>query len=155
MISWLPAVLREPRRPIIAIAAGWALAFFPSIALSFLTQELLPNVARPAFEITPATITLFVLFAPLIETLVMAAVLEVLLRFVGRPVAVVLSAVGWGVAHSLAAPAWGLVIWWPFLIFSALYVTWREKGVLAGIGVAAAAHMLQNLIPALLLLRWG
>jgi hypothetical protein len=55
------------------------------------------------------------------------------------------------VAHSLAAPAWGLVIWWPFLIFSTLFVVWRQRGFLAGVGVAAAAHALQNLAPALLL----
>ena len=49
------------------------------------------------------------------------------------------------------APAWGLVIWWPFLIFSTLFVVWRQRGFFAGVGVAAATHALQNLGPALLL----
>ena len=59
------------------------------------------------------------------------------------------SAVGWGIAHALAAPAWGLVIWWPFLIFSTVFVVWRERGFWAGVGMASAVHGLNNLIPAL------
>jgi hypothetical protein len=50
------------------------------------------------------------------------------------------------------APAWGLVIWWPFLIFSVLFVAWRQRSWAAGLGVAATTHALQNLGPALALL---
>ena len=96
---------------------------------------------------------LVTLFAPVVETLIMAAVLELLLRIVPPGWAVALSALGWGIAHSLQAPTWGLVIWWPFLIFSMLYVTWRKRSILAAIGIVAAVHALNNLIPALLLLR--
>ena len=68
---------------------------------------------------------------------------------------VVLSAIGWAIAHSLKAPTWGLVIWWPFLIFSTLYVTWRGQGRVLAIGIVFAVHALNNLGPALLLLRSG
>ena len=81
----------------------------------------------------------------------MAGVLEVLLRLMRPVYAIVLSSVGWGIAHSLQAPAWGLVIWWPFLIFSTLYVTWRQRSVWAAIGIVFCVHALQNLGPALLL----
>jgi uncharacterized protein (DUF983 family) len=81
----------------------------------------------------------------------MAGVLELLLRFVRPPVAIILSAAAWGLAHSYAAPAWGLVIWWPFLIFSTLFVVWRQRGFLVGVGVVAATHAFHNLIPALIL----
>ena len=67
--------------------------------------------------------------------------------------AVIASSLGWGVAHSLAAPAWGLVIWWPFLIFSTLYVTWRGQGRMLAMGIVFAVHALNNLGPALILLR--
>ena len=63
--------------------------------------------------------------------------------------AVAVSAAGWGIAHSLQAPAWGLVIWWPFLIFSTLYLAWRPRGVAIALAVAATAHGLHNLLPAL------
>ena len=92
-------------------------------------------------------------FAPIVESLIMAAVLELLLRFVPASWAIGLSALGWGIVHSLQAPTWGLVIWWPFLIFSTLYVTWRQRSRLGAIGIAAAVHALNNLFPALLLLR--
>ena len=95
-----------------------------------------------------------VLFAPLVETLIMAAVLEFMLRLrIPRPAAIVLSSLGWGVAHSMQAAAWGLVIWWPVLIFSTLYVTWSRRSAWAGVGIVFVVHALQNLGPALLLLR--
>ena len=63
---------------------------------------------------------LLVVFAPVVETLIMGGVLLILLRLVSPAVAVILSSLGWGIAHSMGAPTWGLVIWWPFLIFSTL-----------------------------------
>ena len=93
------------------------------------------------------------LFAPFVETLIMAAVLSLLLRVVPPTAAVLASAVLWGIAHSLQAPVWGLVIWWPFLIFSTLYVVWRQRGTWTAIGVAATTHALQNLAPALVVAK--
>jgi len=149
----LPAALAEPRHPLKAIAVGWLCAFPPSLLLAVLAQWLLPTVERPAFIVTgAATVALLVIISPLVETLIMAAVLEVLLRFLPPAAAIVISAVGWGLAHSWAAPAWGLVIWWPFLIFSTLYVTWSKRSVWAGVAIVFAVHALQNLGPSLLLL---
>ena len=150
----LPSALAEPRNPLRAIAAGWLLAFPPSILLAILAQKLLPQVEGPIFEVTgPSTVLLLVLFAPFVETLIMAAAIEVMLRLKVPPAAaIILSAIGWGVAHSSAAPAWGLVIWWPFLIFSTLYVTWSKRSTWAAVGIVFAVHALQNLGPALLLL---
>jgi len=149
----LPAALVEPRNPLRAIVAGWLCAFAPSIVLALIAQWLLPNAGRPSFEVAGIeTVAVLVVFAPLIETLIMAAVLELLLRFVPPAAAILASAIGWGIAHSLAAPAWGLVIWWPFLIFSTLYVTWSRRSVLAALAIVFTVHALQNLGPALLLL---
>ena len=149
----LPAALTEPRQPFRAIGVGWLLAFPVSILLAVLAQWLLPAAGRPSFDVAgPGMVALLVVFAPLVETLIMAACRELLLRFMPPAAAIAFSAIGWGVAHSLLAPAWGLVIWWPFLIFSTLYVTWSKRSVLAGIGIAFTVHALQNLGPALLLL---
>ena len=152
VLGWLPAPLLEPRRAWLAIVTGWACAFFPSIALSWLTAEFLPQAARPEFNIGGVTaLFLLVIFAPIVESFIMAGLVLLFLRFVRPSIAILASAASWGIAHSLAAPAWGLVIWWPFLIFSTLFVVWRQRGFLAGVGVAAAAHALQNLGPALYL----
>ena len=118
-----------------------------------LAQWLLPAAEGPSFDVGGLeTVAILVIFAPLVETLIMAAFLELLLRFMPPTAAIALSAIAWGIAHSLVAPAWGLVIWWPFLIFSTLYVTWSRRSVLAGIGIAFSVHALQNLGPTLLLL---
>ena len=149
----LPSALAEPRNPLRAIAAGWLLAFPPSILLAILAQKLLPQAEGPTFDVSgPSTVLLLVLFAPFVETLIMAAAIEVMLRLKVPPAAAItLSAIGWGVAHSSAAPAWGLVIWWPFLIFSTLYVTWSKRSIWAAVGIVTIVHALQNLGPALLL----
>ena len=150
----LPSALAEPRKPLRAIVVGWLFAFPPSILLAVIAAWLAPALERPSFEVAgPVSVALLVVFAPLVETLIMAAVLEVLLRVVRPGVAIILSSLGWGIAHSLAAPAWGLVIWWPFLVFSTLYVTWSRRSTLAAIGIVSCVHSLQNLGPALLLLR--
>ena len=151
-LKWLPAALLEPRRAWLAIPTGWACAFFPSLALSWLTAQFLPHAARPEFDMSGGmALFLLVLFAPLTETLIMAVVLQALLRFMTPSTAILLSAAGWGLAHSSQALAWGLVIWWPFLIFSTLFVVWRQRGFWVAVLVAASAHALQNLGPALII----
>ncbi len=70
----------------------------------------------------PVAILLLFAFAPFVETLIMAAVLSLLASFLSPTLAVFLSPALWGIAHSLQAAAWGLVIWWPFVIFSTLYL---------------------------------
>ena len=144
----LPAAVREPRRAWLAIPVGAALTLSGSLLLSWAASTIAPTLAKPDFPVRGATaFGLLVLFAPLVETLIMAAVLSLLARFLSPTATVLSSAALWGVAHSLQAPVWGLVVWWPFIIFSTLYMVWRERGVIAAIGVATATHALQNLVP--------
>nr|WP_255554800.1 CPBP family glutamic-type intramembrane protease [Sphingomicrobium sp. B8] len=89
-------------------------------------------------------------FAPVVETFIMAAILWVLTRFVKPTAAIVASALIWGAAHSALAPAWGLVIWWPFLIFSTLYLVWRQRSILWALAMPMLAHAMQNLPSAIL-----
>ena len=149
-LRFLPYAIRTPQRAWLAIPAAVALTLLGSLLLSSLLAALMPSVAGPDFPIRGwAAFAGLVLFAPITETLVMAGVLSMLARFLAPTSAVIASAVLWGIAHSLQAPLWGLVIWWPFLIFSTLYMVWRERSVLAALAVAATTHALQNLIPAL------
>ena len=153
-LRFLPAPLREPRRAWLAILIGFVLTITGSLALSYLSQSAAPGLPTPEFPVK-GWVALFalVVFAPFVETLIMAAAIEILLLILPPRFAVIASATGWGIAHSLAAAAWGLVIWWPFLIFSTLYVTWRGKGRAIAIAIVFAVHALNNLGPALLLLR--
>ncbi len=151
-VSFLPRVLLEPRRPLLALSVAWATAFVPSLALVAATTVLLPDVGRPQFPVGDASfLWAIIIVAPLLETLIMGAVLLLLRLFLSPTAAVLVSAFAWGVAHSALAPVWGLVVWWPFLVFSTMFLTWRSRSLLAAVAMAAATHALHNSLPALLL----
>jgi len=147
----LPAPLREPRRVWLAILIGWAMSLVGSIALAAIVGQVAPEMAKPDFKgISGVTaLLLLVVFSPVVESMIMGGVLVLLQRFLKPAAAIIASSLLWGVAHSLGALSWGFTIWWPFLIFSTLFVVWRQYGFWAGVGVAAAAHALQNLGPGL------
>ena len=150
-LSWLPRALLEPRNLYASIAVGWLMTFPVTIALAGLIHLVAPTAQPPEFLVTGfLALFLLVIFSPVIETLLMAGALSLLLRFMPPRWAVLASAVGWGAAHSLAAPAWGLIIWWPFLIFSTLFVTWRQRSLSLALLVPMTVHALQNLPPAIL-----
>ncbi len=154
----IPDFLVEPRSPLKAIVLGWPTVTIPALGLAALTSQFFASEAHPSFgPVGPFMFLALVVIAPVFETLIMAAVLEGMLRLLRFPptIAIVASAIGWGIAHSLQAPAWGLVIWWPFLIFSALYVVWRKRSYGWALAIPMAVHALNNLIPALVLLRNG
>jgi hypothetical protein len=147
-LRFLPAPLREPRRAWLAILIGWALSILGSLALAALSKAIAPALPAPEFPMKGlVAFVLLVVFAPFVETLIMAGFLSLFLRFMSPVSAILLSAAGWGLAHSIEAVGWGLVIWWPFLIFSTLFVVWRQRGFWAGVGVAAATHAMQNIGP--------
>jgi hypothetical protein len=150
-LRFLPLAIRIPKRPLSAVAVGWLTAFPASILLSFVWAYFFPTAAPPEFDMAgwPALVAL-VIVAPLFETLIMGMALLLLLAFLPPAAAIVVSAAGWGVAHSLIAPTWGLVIWWPFLIFSTLFVAWRGRSLFLAFAIPATVHGLQNLIPAML-----
>jgi hypothetical protein len=154
-ISYLPSPILEPRNPLVALAVTWVTTFIPSILLAAIIGQIVPNVPQPQFNMSgPLAVFLLAVFAPVVETLIMGTVLLVLLRLFSPTVAILLSAVGWGVAHSLAAPTWGLVIWWPFLVLSALFVAWRRHSLPAAFAMPMVAHGLHNL-PTALLVAYG
>ena len=149
----LPSRLFRPESPASYLAVAWLLTFLPALVLSGLISLVAGEVEPPAFPFGSWTVFfLVVVFAPVTETLIMGTVLLVLRRFLPPAAAILLSAAGWGIAHSLQAPAWGLVIWWPFLIFSTVFLVWRERGLFAAFALVSVLHGLHNLIPAVGLL---
>ncbi|HEX9946231.1 MAG TPA: hypothetical protein VGA98_01705 [Allosphingosinicella sp.] len=156
-LAWLPRFLFEtdsvlPRY----IAKGWLLALLPSIALSALVRHVAADAATPSFPRDTELLILLVVFVgPALETLLLALPLLALNRLFGPGPAVVGSAALWGLVHSLNVPIWGLVIWWPFLIMSIAFLTWRPRGLGLAMGVAFAMHALQNGFAVLLILLSG
>ena len=146
--------LRETEQPLRAILVAAVLSLSGSVVLAAIQRLVVPGLESPTFPSTGWNfIAAVVLIAPLVETAIMAILLELLLRLVRPRSAILLSAAGWGIAHSSVALGWGFVIWWPFLIFSTLYVSWRRRSLFAAYAVPCAAHALQNAIPALLMVR--
>lgn len=151
-LRYLPAAIRMPERPFRAIAVGWLTAFPVSILFAYLGSLVLPDAKPPEFQASGAlAMFALVIFSPVLETLIMGAVLLVLLLLFSPTAAILVSAIGWGIAHSTVAPIWGLVIWWPFLVFSTLFVTWRSRSLWLAFLVPMCVHALQNLIPAALI----
>ncbi len=157
-LRFLPAFLADTDQPkALYILKGWLLTIVPSLALAALIGVISTAVAGeaqgPSFpQRGPVLVLLLVLFAPVVETLLMVPPLLLLNRLFGAPVAAILSALGWAIVHSLQVPIWGLIIWWPFFVFSVVLLVWREKSLLTGMLIVTAIHALQNAIPALLLL---
>ena len=149
----LPSPLREPRRAWLAIPIAWLLSFLGSVALAALVNWLAPNAQSIDIPKLPAWLIIlaFAVFSPLIESILMGLGLKLLLRWLSPATAILVSAACWGIFHSLQIPVWGLAIWWPFLIFSTLFVVWQQRGFWTGVWVAAAAHCLQNLGPSLVM----
>ena len=153
-LSWLPRALLEPANPSKAIVVGWAFAFPASILFAAIIHWIAPGARQPEFPPHTDPVILIgavVFLSPIAESLIMGAVLLILLRFLTPTWAVIVSAIGWGIAHSTMVPIWGLVIWWPFLIFSTLFVAWRERSLWLAFGMPMIVHGLQNLPPTLLL----
>ena len=151
LLNFLPKPIREPRRPLLALAVAWMLTFPLSLALAKAVSLIFPGAQNPEFDVSGGlALFLLVIFAPVLETLIMGGVLLILLRFFSAPIAVFVSSAGWGIAHSLGAPTWGLVIWWPFLIFSTLFVTWRQRSLAMAFAMPMLAHALHNLPSAML-----
>ncbi|GAA4017179.1 hypothetical protein GCM10022280_15400 [Sphingomonas swuensis] len=153
LLGFLPRRLFRPEQPLPYIGLAWLLAVIPSLALSALASQLLPQQGPEFPPVAPGVLFfLLVVFAPVVETLIMGGVLLLLNRLFGFLPAILLSSLGWGVAHSLQAPAWGLVIWWPFLIFSTCFLVWKQRGLGWAFLIPMLVHGLQNAGPALLML---
>jgi membrane protease YdiL (CAAX protease family) len=153
-LTWLPRFLFDtdpiPER---YIGKAWLTVLLPSLALAAIVGLVAPEASRPSFAIDGLmAVLLLVVVGPILETLVMIPPLLGLNRLFGPQAAVLGSALLWGVLHSLSAPAWGLIAWWPFLIMSIAFLTWRRAGLGKAIAVVFAIHALQNGLATFILL---
>jgi hypothetical protein len=154
-LSFLPRPLREPRRPWLAILTGYLLSITGSLALAGLISLVTTEAQGPNFGWLKGSgiiaILVLAILSPLLETLILVATTGIMLRFVRPAYAILLSSLGWAIAHSYQAPIWGLVIWWPFIIFTTLFVVWKQRSLAWGIAMPFIVHMLQNLLPAIMI----
>ncbi|MCJ8189760.1 CPBP family intramembrane glutamic endopeptidase [Sphingomicrobium aestuariivivum] len=147
----VPPFLARPTRPGLTLVLAWLTTILGSLMLAAIVQSIAPQSESPDFTGLSGGLALFalIIFAPFVETLIMGFFLSILLRFLSPAWAIIVSAIGWGIAHSVQAAAWGLVIWWPFLIFSTLYVVWKQRSLAWGLFMPFMVHAMQNSLPAL------
>ena len=152
-LRFLPALLFQDRRPALVVLVAVVLTIAGSFLLGMAVTWLAPEGAGPELGGAPPVVLLvgLALVSPFIETLLMGGILGLLGRWMAAWQAAVASAALWGVFHSLLAKWWGVVIWWPFLIFSVVWLTWRPRGFWAATLIVTAVHALQNLGPAILI----
>ena len=156
-LRFLPSFIADTRHnKALYVLKGWLLTLLPSMALAAVAGTLFGSESGPKFEASgPVLLFLLVVFAPVVETLIMVLPLLLLNRLFGPAPAVILNALGWGIAHSLQAPAWGLIIWWPFFVFSTIILVWRKRSLATGMLLVMCIHAMQNAGPALLMLATG
>jgi membrane protease YdiL (CAAX protease family) len=135
---------------------AWLLSLLGTAVLSAAVLLLIQPSGHPDIRTTNASdIIILVVASPVIETLLLGLLLTGLDLIVSEAPAVLISAVTWGLLHSLASPTWGLIVWWPFLIMSIAFVTWRHVSLPHAFAVVASIHALQNGVAAFLLVLLG
>jgi len=130
------------------------ISLLPSMAIAIVltASGIMNEERRPTFEGDPLLVLfLMVLVSPPLETFLMAPILRVLSLLTKREIPLAaMSACVWAGLHSLAAPAWGLGVIWPFFVFSCSYLHWRRRSFRAAILATSCVHLLQNLLPGII-----
>lgn len=102
---------------ICAAAVAFALYWAGAIAGGQADSEALTPISLPW------TFFGIVIFAPLLETLIMAGFFRALFRFVNVRLAAVFSGFIMAAGHSILYWAWGLIVLIPFIIYSAPFAS--------------------------------
>jgi membrane protease YdiL (CAAX protease family) len=105
----------------------------------------LAAIAAPDRSATAGEVFGAVVFAPIVETLLLAALLRALSALITQTLLIALaSAVVWGCLHALFGFLWFFGTAWSFFIFSCGYIAWRRISFRHAFIAAAVPHALIN-----------
>lgn len=135
------------------VLLAWPVALLPSVALLGLVYGLLQllgidstTFAPPERQVTAWQVFGVVVFAPLVETLLLGAGLWLLTRLSRRPLFVATaSSALWGCAHGVSGLIWFAGTFWTFYVLSCCYLAWRPVAWWRAYVAAAVPHALINL----------
>lgn len=147
--GWL-ARDQEPRAYYLAKVVLMSLG--GAILVSLLLQGIAPQAEQPEFDTKNPYALLIgvVLFAPVVETIIMWFMISFLQRVLPDDRMIVFTVAGiWAGIHSADTLVWGVVIFWPFVLFAITFLTWRRRSEIEGLLMATLAHALHNLGPGL------
>ena len=131
---------------------NYVLAIGGSYALVIIAYgvAIMAGIPAEALETPGVKINLWdfigaVVFAPVVETLLLAGLLALITRRWGIVPKAIISAMIWGGLHAIAAPFWFFGTVFGFFVFSCSYMVWRQKSFACGFAAAALPHALINL----------
>ena len=131
---------------------AWHLALIPSLLLVLVAHAFLSGAGadvgqlqKPAAEIARRSVLITAIAAPLIETVLLVLLLEVL-RLATRRAQIIaaVAALAWGGLHATFYPLWFFGTVWSFYVFSRGYLAWRPVSYKHAFGAAAVPHALVN-----------
>jgi len=125
----------------------------PAISISYFIYAFFPEAESPQFPEGIAELFFsVVIFAPVIETLLLWLGISIIKKFTSSIwMATLISAFLWGVIHSIGTFSHGFAIFWSFVVFSFVFIIWCEKSRGLALGMCMAAHMGQNFLAFLLM----
>lgn len=140
---------------------SFPLALIPSLALSQSVQWILiffgvdvASISPSGTIATPGAVFGSIVFAPIVETFILAYMLTVLSSSsLHRFWVVVIAAICWGCFHAIFGRLWFFGTVWSFFVFSCAYLVWRPVSSQKAFLAAALPHALINSLVMMLLLR--
>lgn len=155
--DWVGAFARwwrmEPRGPLLDYCLiAWQVALVPSVLIVLAAHTLFTQsgvdvsaLQKPAADLQTRNLWIALVAAPVIETLVLGAVLE-LLRFATRrrQILALVSALAWGGAHAWFHPLWFFGTVWSFYVFSRGWLAWQPVSYKHAFAAAVVPHALVN-----------
>ena len=146
--------LLDPKLPLWKFCfAAFPIALFPSAAIYSLVYASLQAAGVDPTHFQPPVRTGgmsgwfgAVVFAPFVETLLLAAVLSILLKLTNRKVFIaVASGLLWGALHATFGLLWFFGTVWSFFVLSCAYLGWQGRSFREAFAAAWVPHVLVNL----------
>ena len=152
-IRWWSFLPRSRSKSVFAITMACyaiVLSYLVDAVVYAIRAERPPAEFYSIFHYPVLAICLLLVFAPLIETLIVIAVAE-LVRRARAPIAVQIFAAAWVISFLHIKPwAFHAIIVFPaFCIQAGAYLYWRRESWKVGYWVVVSIHLLFNLIPAI------
>jgi hypothetical protein len=96
-----------------------------------------------------------VFFAPWAETILMGWLIHKINKITAsESIIALVSATIWSALHSIAMVYWGLVVFWPFLVYSASFLVWGKVSNKCALMVVTLLHAAHNFLTLILSLIW-
>jgi hypothetical protein len=131
---------------------AWHVALIPTFLLLLAAHAFfsatgadVEALQKPAREIARRSVWITLVVAPLVETVILAAVVTVLARFIRNAnIVAAISALAWAGLHAAFYPLWFFGVVWSFFVFSRGYLAWQPVSYKHAFGAAAVPHALVN-----------